>query len=143
MNKIFKVIWNNAKRCYVVASELAKSHSKSNSSRTIRRAAVALGIAAAVFSVAGSALAVNSGGDLDQNTGDYTGNSQYNYTVTIDSNVDGKVYGRKEDSNTSEKATVNISGGTVNGFVYGGFSDSGNAASNSVIINGGTVNGWV
>ena len=30
MNKIYKVIWNKAKNCYVVTSELAKSHGKGN-----------------------------------------------------------------------------------------------------------------
>ena len=29
MNKIYKVIWSKAKNCYVVASEFAKSHTKS------------------------------------------------------------------------------------------------------------------
>ena len=29
MNKIYKVIWSKVKNCYVVASELAKSHTKS------------------------------------------------------------------------------------------------------------------
>ena len=32
MNKIFKVIYSKTKHMYVVASELAKSHSKSSSS---------------------------------------------------------------------------------------------------------------
>ena len=30
MNKIFKVVWSKTKRCYVVTSELAKNHTKSN-----------------------------------------------------------------------------------------------------------------
>lgn len=30
MNKIYKVVWNKARNCYVVASEFAKSHSNSN-----------------------------------------------------------------------------------------------------------------
>ena len=37
MNKIFKVIWNKTKHCYVVASELAKQHTKSPKSITIVR----------------------------------------------------------------------------------------------------------
>ena len=65
MNKIFKVIWNNAKHCYVVASELANSYSKGGGSRSIRRAMVTLGVAVAVYATAGSALAANDGGDLD------------------------------------------------------------------------------
>ena len=31
MNSIYKVIWSKAKNCYVVASEIAKSHTKSAS----------------------------------------------------------------------------------------------------------------
>lgn len=30
MNHIYKVIWNKAKHCYTVVSEIAKSHSQSN-----------------------------------------------------------------------------------------------------------------
>ena len=30
MNKIYKIVWNKARNCYVVASEFAKSHSQSN-----------------------------------------------------------------------------------------------------------------
>lgn len=33
MNKIYKVIWSKAKNCYVVASELAKSHTSGSGSR--------------------------------------------------------------------------------------------------------------
>ncbi len=29
MNNIYKVIWSKAKNCYVVASEIARSHTKS------------------------------------------------------------------------------------------------------------------
>ena len=31
MNKIFKVIWSKSRNCYVVASELAKGHTKASS----------------------------------------------------------------------------------------------------------------
>lgn len=31
MNKIYKLIWNKAKNCWVVASELAKGHGKNKS----------------------------------------------------------------------------------------------------------------
>ena len=31
MNNIYKVIWSKAKNCYVVASEIARSHTKSAS----------------------------------------------------------------------------------------------------------------
>ena len=37
MNKVFKVIWSKTKNCYVVASELAKSHTKAPSKNGISR----------------------------------------------------------------------------------------------------------
>ena len=49
MNKVFKVIWSKAKNCYVVASELAKSHTKSPKSGVMNRALVA-GVLACVLS---------------------------------------------------------------------------------------------
>ena len=72
MNKIFKVIYSKAKHCYVVASEFAKSYSKGGGSRSMRRAAVAL-LAAAVYAATGSALAENTGGQLDIIYGNYYG----------------------------------------------------------------------
>ena len=48
MNKIFKVIWSKTKNCYVVASELAKVHSKV-SSKGISRTLVC-GVLATLFS---------------------------------------------------------------------------------------------
>ena len=36
MNKIYKVIWSKVKNCYVVTSELAKCHTKSNGVRSTR-----------------------------------------------------------------------------------------------------------
>ena len=41
MNNIYKVIWSKAKNCYVVASEIAKSHTKSASGQSVRRLALA------------------------------------------------------------------------------------------------------
>ena len=109
MNKIFKVIWNNAKHCYVVASELAKSYSKGGGNRSIYRAAIALGVAASIYAAAGSALA-NSGGYLD-NHGNYFGldNTTPPYSVTIDGNVTGNVYGHIEETNHNvSKANVTM-----------------------------------
>ena len=49
MNKVYKVIWSKAKNCYVVASELAKSHTKAPKSGVMSRALVA-GVLACVLS---------------------------------------------------------------------------------------------
>ena len=50
MNRIYKVIWNKAKHCYVVVSELAKSRTKSPSVGKSIRGSLAAVIAAAVIS---------------------------------------------------------------------------------------------
>lgn len=54
MNNIYKVIWSKAKNCYVVASEIAKSHTKSASGSEKmggygKRALLALAAASAIF----------------------------------------------------------------------------------------------
>lgn len=53
MNNIYKVIFSKAKNCYVVASELAKGHTKSASTKKVATLAV----------VGATALSVLSGGD--------------------------------------------------------------------------------
>ena len=60
MNKIYKVIWSKAKNCYVVASELAKRHTKGSGARSLNRAAVTLGIVAGLtVGMTGSAWAAD------------------------------------------------------------------------------------
>ena len=54
MNNIYQVIWSKAKNCYVVASEIARSHTKSaTGSEKIggygKRALLALAAASAIF----------------------------------------------------------------------------------------------
>lgn len=50
MNKTFKTIWNDVRRCYIVANEAQRSHGKPSKS------AVALAVAAtALFSTVASA----------------------------------------------------------------------------------------
>ena len=48
MNKVYKVVWSKVKNCYVVASEMAKSHTKSPKSCIVSRALVA-GVLACVM----------------------------------------------------------------------------------------------
>ena len=58
MNRIYKVIWSKAKNCYVVASELAKRHTKGSGTRSLSRAAVTLGVVAGLtVGMTGSAWA--------------------------------------------------------------------------------------
>lgn len=51
MNKIYKVIWSKAKHTYVVASEIAKGHTKGETTgKGLKRLAAALLVAAALLS---------------------------------------------------------------------------------------------
>ena len=77
MNKIFKVIYNKTKHCYVVVSELAKSHCKTAGSHTARSktaltAAVLLALGA--FSFAGMPVAQ---ADADAHNNDFIGANDY------------------------------------------------------------------
>ncbi|MBQ8919001.1 MAG: hypothetical protein IJ056_02685, partial [Acidaminococcaceae bacterium] len=49
MNKIYKVVWSKAKHCYVVTSELAKRNTKGCGARSLRMAAVSVGVAVALI----------------------------------------------------------------------------------------------
>ena len=49
MNKIFKVIWNKARNCYVVTSEIAKSHSKTKSETSQNRGYTLISTLAVLF----------------------------------------------------------------------------------------------
>ena len=133
MNKIFKVIWNNAKHCYVVACELAKSYSKGG--RTISRASIALGAAVLIYAASGNVMA-DSGGN--SNGLYYIGYSPYNVEVTKSDFC--YIYGRKETTADSNNATVTMSGTSGDdGILCGGYSENGKAANNTVNITGGTM----
>ena len=49
MNKIYKVVWSKAKQCYVVASELAKNHTRGAKSEVSRKILVT-GVLTCLFS---------------------------------------------------------------------------------------------
>ena len=57
MNKIYKVVWSKVKHCYVVTSELAKRNSKGCGARSLRMAAVSMGVAAALLGGFGTSVA--------------------------------------------------------------------------------------
>ena len=59
MNKIYRVIWSKTKKCYVVASELAKRHTKSPQSEVVNKIAVLALVGAMSFGFAGSAWAAD------------------------------------------------------------------------------------
>ena len=57
MNKIYKVVWSKVKHCYVVTSELAKRSGKGCGTRSLRMAAVSMGVAAALIGGIGASVA--------------------------------------------------------------------------------------
>jgi len=74
MNKIYKVVWSKVKNCYVVVSEIAKSHSKPVSSGSRQYVSAAAVLAAfAIFSV--SNVATVQAADIIQ--GDVAKTSNY------------------------------------------------------------------
>lgn len=82
MNKIFKVIYSKTRHCYVVVSELAKSHCKTTQSHTVRSktaltAAVLLALGA--FSFVGMPVAQANGTESLRNNDFVGANDKYWY----------------------------------------------------------------
>ena len=76
MNKIFKVIWSKSRNCYVVASELAKGHTKASSTGDkTRRLALAAITALMLLPVGGFSYAADTA-----TVNDTSGNPQTVYT---------------------------------------------------------------
>lgn len=87
MNKIFKVIWSKARNCYVVVSELAKSHDDGHVRRSrsgVCRKAAVLAAWVLTMGVSGEALAA----DMPQT---YTEN-WVTYTLVSSSQLTGIYY---------------------------------------------------
>ena len=59
MNRIYKLIWSKVKNCYVVTSELAKSHTKGCSGKRVGRLLVVGAIVAGLVLPMGEAGAWN------------------------------------------------------------------------------------
>ncbi len=81
MNKIYKVIWNAARGCYVVGSELITSHRKTKSEKRILHTASRTGLALLIGIASWSAACNFSYADVT------VADKQYNNTVqtgTID-----------------------------------------------------------
>ena len=89
MNKIFKIIWSKARNCYVVVSELAKSHDNGHVRRSrsgcCRKAAVL-----AAFVLTTSLLAVP---DWAQAAAANTGNASANQAVNIEDKTETTAQG--------------------------------------------------
>ena len=91
MNKIFKVIYSKTRYCYVVVSELAKSHCKTTQSHTVRSktaltAAVLIALGGVSFITNPEVAYANLSGDNAY----YLGISKANTDRTKDENANGK-----------------------------------------------------
>lgn len=80
MNKIFKVIYSKTRHCYIVVSELAKSHCKTTQSHTVRSktaltAAVLLALGA--FSFVGMPVVQAADGTESLRNNDFVGANDY------------------------------------------------------------------
>lgn len=146
MNKIFKVIWSKARNCYVVVSELAKSHDDGHVRRSrsgcCRKAAVLAAFVLTTSLVAGPVLAADSKGNINNvvtinnNQPDRSamdGNNTLNGTNNV-------VYGI---GNTADKSGAVIVGekskGDKDSVVIGDGAQSN--AENQIIIGHGEANG--
>lgn len=100
MNNIYKVIWSKAKNCYVVASEIAKSHTKSASGQSVRRSALASLLALSLL-CGGLGVATAVDGTVHVQDIEATATSKEVYTTDKVDNL-LKEYGKKEDVQTNK-----------------------------------------
>ena len=107
MNRIYKVVWSKAKNCYVVASELAKRHTKGSGTRSLSRAAVTLGVVAGLtVGMTGSAWAAVSSATVDS-----TGSSATGGPVTATSSTTF-IQGSATDADSINNTITNAGGFT-------------------------------
>ena len=150
MNKIYKVIYSKVRNCYVVVSELAKSHDSAHGTRSrsgcARKAAV---LTAFVLTTSLAVVPVwaadNNRNVINDKTENMTGSN------TINNSTDNIVYGSENTLDNTTNAVVIGKGnkGNTNSVVYGSRNDvdgSGNAVvvgtgnkgnTNSVVIGNG------
>ena len=157
MNKIYQVIWSKVKHCYVVTSELAKRHGKGCGARSLRMAAVSMGVTAALLSGwtgVGTSVAhaesENVPGDseitISENKSGVTYNlngSNITFTVASEGSVHD-IYGSGTASISLN--TVYVYGTVSGSYVTGGYAfNGGEVTENTVTVSGDTalINGAV
>lgn len=169
MNKIYKIVWSKVKHCYVVTSELAKRQTKGCGARSLRMAAVTMGVAAALLGGIGKSIAhaavisdaanpvssANPAGSIlelikaEEGPGyavyginPLTHPTDKNLTITGSTNAEvSQNYGfvGTYTLGNAEGGTVNLSAGTVGALMGGGAVNTFNAIGNTVNVTGGTV----
>ena len=141
MNKIFKIIWSKARNCYVVVSELAKSHDDGHVRRSrsgcCRKAAV---LAAFVLTTSLAVVPVwaadSQGNIINNDTSTMTGGNN-----TTNQSKNSVIYGSGNAVNDSENAVVVGKDNTAktNSVVIGNGAVS--DASDQIVIGRGKANG--
>ncbi|WP_308590903.1 ESPR-type extended signal peptide-containing protein [uncultured Megasphaera sp.] len=111
MNRAYKVIWSKARHCYVVVSELAKSHGKTSTKAqtTSGRKIVLASLAAAVLTFGSYGLADAAGQAATENGPA----SEANGIASIAVGVGDKVVSSNTDTNRYQGAT-SLAVGTLN-----------------------------
>lgn len=140
MNKIFKVIWSKARNCYVVVSELAKSHDDDHVRRSrsgcCRKAAVLAAFALTTSLAAVPVWAADGNGNITNNEA-----STMTGSNTINQSKNSVIYGSGNTVENSENAVVVGKGnkGNTNSVVIGNGAQSN--AKDQIVIGGGKANG--
>ena len=127
MNKVYKIIWSKTKNCYIVVSELAKSHTKAPKSGVMSRALVA-GVLASVLSFG------HTTSSLAAETAIWDSGVNGNIVLYADGNVITKAecYAQYEESSSGRTTYIfGNSGGSSGG-------SDGNAIYN-LSVNGRTI----
>ena len=111
MNNIYKVIWSKAKNCYVVASEIARSHTKSASGsekigggtrRKLLASLMALSLLCGGLGVAEATVHVNEGTGVTSEV--YTTGETYSREL-VDEKLNSKANATDVATNTKDIAT--------------------------------------
>ena len=119
MNKIYKVVWSKAKHTYVVASEIAKGHTKGETTgKGLKKLAAAMLVAAALLSSGGYTYAAlgtdtvtnKAGTDVTVITGEATDVSSLNSVNSSISNINNSI---SSINNTISSIESKLSDGTV------------------------------
>lgn len=124
MNKIFKVIYSKTRHCYVVVSELAKSHCKTTQSHTARSKTALT--AAVLIALGGVPFITNpevAYADTALDNGYYLGISKADDSRTKNDNADGKGAGGTDSitighNSTAATGTITIGDRNAGGSIY-------------------------
>lgn len=118
MNRIYKVIYSKVRQCYVVVSEIAKSHGRHTKS-SVAKSNAAL-TAAVLIPLGGVSFITNpevAYADTKLDNGYYIGISDANASRTKDDNANGKGAGGTDSitighNSTASTVSLLVSGGT-------------------------------